>query len=112
MYDYKPGESACRISGTLAVKRVTGAFYQMALFFFGLILGCKPTCTSRLLDTDTLAIHMSTITVGYLDYLESSYSPGIVELNLSHIITEFSFGPHFPDIVQPLDNSFEATDKS
>ena len=26
-YDYKPGESACRISGTLAVKRVTGAFY-------------------------------------------------------------------------------------
>ena len=33
-------------------------------------------------------------------------------MNLSHIITEFSFGPHFPDIVQPLDNSFEATDKS
>jgi hypothetical protein len=29
-----------RISGTLAVKRVTGAFYQMAYFFFlGLILG-------------------------------------------------------------------------
>jgi hypothetical protein len=33
-------------------------------------------------------------------------------MNLSHIITEFSFGPHVPDIVQPLDNSFEATDKS
>ena len=33
-------------------------------------------------------------------------------MNLSHIITEFSFGPHFPDIVQPLDNSYEATDKS
>ena len=32
-------------------------------------------------------------------------------MNLSHIITEFSFGPHFPDIVQPLDNSFETTDK-
>ena len=32
-------------------------------------------------------------------------------MNLSHIITEFSFGPHFPDIVQPLDDSFEATDK-
>ena len=32
-------------------------------------------------------------------------------MNLSHIITEFSFGPHFPDIVQPLDNSYEATDK-
>ena len=32
-------------------------------------------------------------------------------MNLSHIITEFSFGPHFPDIVQPLDNSFEVTDQ-
>ena len=30
-------------------------------------------------------------------------------MNLSHIITEFSFGPYFPDIVQPLDNSFEIT---
>jgi hypothetical protein len=39
-YDYKKGESACRISGTLAVKRVTGAFYQMSCFFEGeLILG-------------------------------------------------------------------------
>jgi hypothetical protein len=33
-------------------------------------------------------------------------------MNLSHVITEFSFGPYFPDIVQPLDNSFEVTDKS
>ena len=30
-------------------------------------------------------------------------------MNLSHIITEFSFGPYFPDIVQPLDYSFEIT---
>jgi hypothetical protein len=30
-------------------------------------------------------------------------------VNLSHVITEFSFGPHFPDITQPLDNSFEVT---
>lgn len=32
-------------------------------------------------------------------------------MNLSHVITEFSFGPYFPDITQPLDNSFELTDK-
>jgi len=32
-------------------------------------------------------------------------------MNLSHVIEEFSFGPHFPEMVQPLDNSFEATDK-
>jgi hypothetical protein len=28
-------------------------------------------------------------------------------MNLSHVITEFSFGPYFPDITQPLDYSFE-----
>ena len=28
-------------------------------------------------------------------------------MNLSHIINEFSFGPYFPDITQPLDYSFE-----
>jgi hypothetical protein len=33
-------------------------------------------------------------------------------MNLSHIITEFSFGPYFPNIVQPLDNTFESTDKN
>ena len=30
-------------------------------------------------------------------------------MNLSHVINEFSFGPYFPDITQPLDNSFEIT---
>jgi len=30
-------------------------------------------------------------------------------MNLSHIITEFSFGPYIPDIVQPLDYSYEKT---
>ncbi|KAJ7221822.1 endoplasmic reticulum vesicle transporter-domain-containing protein [Mycena haematopus] len=32
-----------------------------------------------------------------------------VMMNLSHVITEFSFGPYFPDITQPLDNSLEVT---
>lgn len=31
----------------------------------------------------------------------------LVVMNLSHVITEFSFGPYFPEITQPLDNSFE-----
>jgi len=30
-------------------------------------------------------------------------------MNLSHVITEFSFGPYFPDITQPLDYSYEVT---
>ena len=33
-------------------------------------------------------------------------------MNLSHVITEFSFGKYFPDITQPLDNSFEVTHES
>jgi hypothetical protein len=33
-------------------------------------------------------------------------------MNLSHVITEFSFGKHFPEITQPLDNSFEITHDS
>jgi endoplasmic reticulum-Golgi intermediate compartment protein 2 len=30
-----------------------------------------------------------------------------IVMNLSHVITEFSFGKHFPEITQPLDNSVE-----
>lgn len=30
-------------------------------------------------------------------------------MNLSHVISEFSFGPHFPEMTQPLDNSLEVT---
>ena len=29
------------------------------------------------------------------------------EMNLSHVVTKFSFGPYFPDITQPLDYSLE-----
>lgn len=32
-------------------------------------------------------------------------------MNMSHVITEFSFGPYFPDITQPLDYSFEVTEE-
>ena len=48
------------------------------------------------------AINMSSPTSG----LTSS-----LDVNLWHIITEFSFGPHFPEVNQPLDNSFESTDE-
>jgi hypothetical protein len=35
------------------------------------------------------------------------FNHAVAEMNLSHVITEFSFGPYFPDIAQPLDYSFE-----
>jgi endoplasmic reticulum-Golgi intermediate compartment protein 2 len=31
-------------------------------------------------------------------------------MNMSHVINEFSFGPYFPDITQPLDFSYEMTE--
>ena len=34
------------------------------------------------------------------------------DINMSHIISEFSFGRYFPDITQPLDYSFEKTDQA
>jgi hypothetical protein len=43
------------------------------------------------------------------------FTPGLTifaDINLSHIITEFSFGPFFPEIVQPLDNTYEITQES
>jgi len=33
--------------------------------------------------------------------------PFRAEMNLSHVVTKFSFGPYFPDITQPLDYSLE-----
>ena len=32
-----------------------------------------------------------------------------IVMNMSHVITEVSFGKHFPEMTQPLDNSFEVT---
>ncbi|KAF8149031.1 endoplasmic reticulum vesicle transporter-domain-containing protein [Crassisporium funariophilum] len=77
-YNYVTAGTACRISGTLQVKRVTAN------------------------------LHITTLGHGYASYEHVDHN----QMNLSHVITEFSFGPHFPDIVQPLDNSFEATDKN
>jgi hypothetical protein len=45
--------------------------------------------------------------VGDEDFLQCvRLTPSLV-MNLSHVITEFSFGAYFPDITQPLDYSFE-----
>ncbi|KAJ3506970.1 hypothetical protein NLJ89_g6563 [Agrocybe chaxingu] len=77
-YKHVGDSSACRIAGTLQVKRVTAN------------------------------LHITTLGHGYSSYEHVDHS----KMNLSHVITEFSFGPFFPDIVQPLDNSFESTDKN
>ncbi|KAH8825848.1 endoplasmic reticulum vesicle transporter-domain-containing protein [Flagelloscypha sp. PMI_526] len=53
----------------------------------------------------TANLHITTLGHGYASPEHIDHS----KMNMSHIINEFSFGPHFPAIVQPLDNSFELT---
>ncbi|KAJ7734884.1 DUF1692-domain-containing protein [Mycena metata] len=55
----------------------------------------------------TANLHITTLGHGYASHEHVDHKL----MNLSHVITEFSFGPYFPDITQPLDNSFELTNE-
>ncbi|KAG2147713.1 endoplasmic reticulum vesicle transporter-domain-containing protein [Suillus bovinus] len=72
-YNHETDASACRIYGSLQVKKVTAN------------------------------LHITTLGHGYNSHMHVEHN----KMNLSHVITEFSFGPYFPDISQPLDYSFE-----
>ncbi|KAF8177113.1 hypothetical protein K438DRAFT_1978762 [Mycena galopus ATCC 62051] len=50
-------------------------------------------------------LHITTLGHGYSSHEHVDHKL----MNLSHVITEFSFGPYFPDITQPLDNPLEVT---
>ncbi|KAL7421606.1 hypothetical protein Q5752_003375 [Cryptotrichosporon argae] len=55
----------------------------------------------------TANLHITTLGHGYMSFEHTDHKL----MNLSHIIHEFSFGPFFPAISQPLDLSLETTDK-
>lgn len=74
-YNHVPDASACRIYGTVAVKKVTAN------------------------------LHITTLGHGYMSQEHTDHTL----MNLTHVISEFSFGPFIPDISQPLDYSFEVT---
>ncbi|KAG8695471.1 hypothetical protein FRC08_007817 [Ceratobasidium sp. 394] len=74
-YNHVPDASACRIYGTVVVKKVTAN------------------------------LHITTLGHGYSSYEHTDHNL----MNLTHVISEFSFGPYIPDISQPLDYSFEVT---
>ncbi|OBZ72380.1 ER-derived vesicles protein ERV41 [Grifola frondosa] len=79
-YNYKADGAACRVYGTITAKKVTAN------------------------------LHITTSGHGYASHHHTDHGGRmLVAMNLSHVITEFSFGPYFPDITQPLDNSFELT---
>ncbi|RSH86879.1 uncharacterized protein EHS24_005157 [Apiotrichum porosum] len=68
---------ACRIYGSVEVKKVTGN------------------------------LHITTLGHGYMSFEHTDHAL----MNVSHVIHEFSFGPFFPAIAQPLDLSLESTDE-
>ncbi|KAH8118186.1 DUF1692-domain-containing protein [Phellopilus nigrolimitatus] len=74
-YNYKPDGGACRVYGSMEVKKVTAN------------------------------LHITTAGHGYRSIQHVDH--GL--MNLSHVITDFSFGPYFPDMTQPLKNTLEVT---
>ncbi|KAF8987016.1 hypothetical protein BDQ17DRAFT_1435880 [Cyathus striatus] len=91
-YTHKEDSDSCRIFGALMAK-----------------------CVREIL-------HITTLGHGYASYEHVDHNSEIfvfglwdgevlmgmgIVMNLSHIMTEFSFGPLFPEMVQPLDSSFE-----
>ncbi|KAG8925202.1 hypothetical protein FRC02_009861, partial [Tulasnella sp. 418] len=52
-------------------------------------------------------LHITTLGHGYASHEHTDHKL----MNLSHVITELSFGPYFPDIAQPLDYSLEISDQ-
>lgn len=109
-YNYHPDGSACRIYGTVAVKKVTGKQSSGVKKRPLVHPACyQRTCTSQLSGTAILATSMLIIAVSPVSKRNGKNLISSAAMNLSHVITEFSFGPYFPDIAQPLDNSFELT---
>jgi hypothetical protein len=86
-YDKVDNGPACRIYGSVEVKKVTAN------------------------------LHITTLGHGYMSFEHTDHTrtSGLVErakqlvMNLTHVVHEFSFGPYFPAISQPLDMSIETT---
>jgi hypothetical protein len=86
-------------------------------------VACDLGCDARA-DYTTANLHVTTLGHGYTSRVHvphdrtSLFNLAVVaqltglrpsEMNLSHVINELSFGPFFPEIAQPLDNSVELT---
>lgn len=52
-------------------------------------------------------LHITTLGHGYWSFEHTDHA----QMNLSHVIHEFSFGPYFPEIAQPLDSSVEISNE-
>ncbi|KAG9011029.1 hypothetical protein FRB93_003479 [Tulasnella sp. JGI-2019a] len=76
-YSHYPSNDACRIYGSVEVKRVTGN------------------------------LHITSLGHGYVSHQHVDHKL----INFTHVISELSFGPYFPNIAQPLDYTYEVTDE-
>lgn len=75
--DKQPDGPACRIYGSVRVKKVTAN------------------------------LHITTLGHGYMSFEHTDHQL----MNLSHVVHEFSFGPFFPAISQPLDLTYSQTEE-
>lgn len=110
-YNYKPDGSACRVYGSLEVKKVSGELYLALKYEMHIQRLCcrkfaynytRPRLCQCLSCRSWSWVAVSIAVMAKL----RTFS----EMNLSHVINEFSFGPYFPDITQPLDYSFEVAE--
>lgn len=102
-------QQRAQIYGSMDVKKVTGNLH--------VVRTCHRAWCQRLL----LIRHLqTTLGHGYLSWEHTDHAckleqrvhyddikliPWYPVMNLSHVIHEFSFGPYFPRIIQPLDDS-------
>jgi hypothetical protein len=69
-YNYRPDGSACRIFGTVTVKKVTGKRFLLTETYKYAHRPNQRTCTSQPLDMATLAVNMLTIAVNQICSIE------------------------------------------
>ncbi|SGZ31393.1 BQ5605_C044g12165 [Microbotryum silenes-dioicae] len=90
---------ACRIWGHVTVKKVTGNLHITTLGHGYLSWEHTDHACTFDVDCKRQMKPSRALKLGWL----------FAVMNLSHVIHEFSFGPFFPQIAQPLDNSVETT---
>lgn len=86
---------ACRIYGSMVVKKVTGNLHITTLGHGYLF---SPTHTDH--DSTSPNFRMP---------VDPKWLTSSAEMNLSHVFHDLSFGPYFPNIAQPLEAIQEVT---
>lgn len=102
-YDKVQDGPACRIYGSVQVKKVTANLHITTLGHgYMSFQHTDHHCES------IFSSHIGFVAPVCWNVLKRFWKINKV-MNLSHVVHEFSFGPFFPAIAQPLDQSYEIT---